>query len=137
MTDRGEVALVFGVLELDLFFSQPVPINRPNELLVFLQQPLAEFLNFLFVHLCSSLQKPSWFCNREMGVYASWSPCQLASDFDSCDSNKVSTRTSRSQTHFSKHHPEQVFCQSQRVFRTSRTDVDRSLLSSESPTVMP
>jgi hypothetical protein len=40
MTDGGEVALVLGVLELDLLL---------------LQQSLAEFLNFLFVHLSSSL----------------------------------------------------------------------------------
>src|SRR5262252_117326 len=55
MADRGEVTFIFGVLELDLFFRQSVSINRANQLLIFLQQPLAEFLNFLFVHLCSSL----------------------------------------------------------------------------------
>src|SRR5215469_2613500 len=55
MTDRGEVALVLGVLELDLFLRQPVPIDRANQLLILFQQSLAEFLNFLFVHFCSSL----------------------------------------------------------------------------------
>src|SRR5215813_10100500 len=63
MTDGGEIPLVFGVLELNLFFRQPIPINRTNQLLVFLQQSLSEFLSFLFVHLNVPLYppKPSWF----------------------------------------------------------------------------
>src|SRR5215510_5717821 len=66
MTDGGEISLVFGVFELNLFFCQPIPIDRTNQLLVFLQQSLSEFLSFLFVHLNVPLYppKPSWFRTR-------------------------------------------------------------------------
>src|SRR2546423_11087309 len=50
MADGGEVALVLSIFQLDLFLRQPVSIDRANQLLVFLQQPLAEFLSFLLVH---------------------------------------------------------------------------------------
>src|SRR5215470_12437084 len=131
MTDSGEVALVLGVLELDFFFRQPVPINRTNQLLILLQQSLAEFLNFLFVHLCSSLSSKTLMVrNREMGVYASQQLCQLArqpvevqhatpSSFVwklrgiviklSTKSASVNTRRTTSGDY-----PEQVLCQSQR-----------------------
>src|SRR5438128_4752811 len=50
MADGREIAFVFRVLELYLFFRQPVPIDRTNQLLIFLQQSLSEFLRLLIVH---------------------------------------------------------------------------------------
>src|SRR5262245_36929279 len=55
MADRCQITFVFGVLELDLFFGQPVSIDRTNQFLIFLQQALAELLNLFFVHCVSSL----------------------------------------------------------------------------------
>src|SRR6266699_4274250 len=53
MADGREIALVFRVLQFDLFLRQPIPIDRANQLLIFLQQPLTEFLSLLLiVHLC-------------------------------------------------------------------------------------
>src|SRR5262252_5820205 len=79
MTDGGEVSLVLSIFELNFFLCQPIPIDRANQLLIFLQQSLSEFLGFLVVHcVFLSLPKPSWFRNRDMGVYASGSPCQPA-----------------------------------------------------------
>jgi hypothetical protein len=57
MTAGGEISLVLGVFELNLFFRQPVSINRTNQLLIFLQQPLSVFLSSLFVHLFLSILK--------------------------------------------------------------------------------
>src|SRR5205085_1677886 len=66
MADGGEIAFVFSVLELNFFFRQPIPIDRANQLLIFLQQSLSEFLCLLIVHfsLSSLFLKPSWFRSR-------------------------------------------------------------------------
>src|SRR5215471_17913384 len=77
MADRGQIAFVFGVLELDFFLCQPVPIDRANQLLIFLQQSLPKFLCFFVVHLYPRSSKTLMVRYREMGVYAPFLPCQL------------------------------------------------------------
>ena len=72
MADGGEIAFVFCVLQLDLFFRQPISIDRANQLLVFLQQSLSEFLCFLFVHYVLSVPPRTLVVSKpDMGVYAS------------------------------------------------------------------
>src|SRR2546426_12025762 len=63
MADGGEIAFVLGVLEFYLFFSQPVPINRADQLLIFFEQSLPEFLSFLIVHCVNPL-----FCSETLMV---------------------------------------------------------------------
>jgi hypothetical protein len=54
VADCGEIPFILGVFQRDFFFSQPVPIDGADELLIFLSQPLLVFLNFLLVHLSLS-----------------------------------------------------------------------------------
>ena len=73
MADGGEIAFVLGILEFYLFFGQPVPINRADQLLIFFEQSLPEFLSFLIVHCVnplSVLRNPHGSDCLALGVYA-------------------------------------------------------------------
>src|SRR5438093_2266190 len=99
MTDRSEITFVFRVLQLDLFFRQPIPIDRANQLLIFLQQPLPEFLRLLVVHFSYPLSIPQ---NPHGSATGTGSICIAVA---------LSTYSTKCTTTGSTPAPEQALCQ--------------------------
>src|SRR5262245_46878809 len=54
MANRSQIAFIFSVFQLNLFFSQAVPVDRSDQLLILLEQPLLEFLYLLLIHCSKS-----------------------------------------------------------------------------------
>src|SRR5436190_19828533 len=74
VADCRKVALILGVLKRDFLFSEPVPVDGADQLLIFLGQPLLELLYFLVVHrsflfpqgFMTSPQKTYWSLTQQL-----------------------------------------------------------------------
>jgi hypothetical protein len=50
MADRGQIAFVFSVFELDFIWGEPAAVYRFDQLLVIARQPLSPIFDLLCVH---------------------------------------------------------------------------------------